>query len=71
MTIVADETHDSRDLIIAKSAPFFSTGETPKYATYLYDVLGHQTKITYADGTFETMVYTPGKLTLIDERGKV
>ncbi len=68
-TIVDDTTYDSRGLATAKSAPHFST-ETALFTQFVFDPLGRQTLITYADGRSVETQYLPGQITVFDERDK-
>jgi RHS repeat-associated protein len=69
-TIQSEAAFDSRGLVLAATAPHFST-EAAVTTSFVYDPLGRQTRVNHPDGTFATSAYSvPGTVTLTDERGK-
>ncbi|MEW6323821.1 MAG: RHS repeat-associated core domain-containing protein [Nitrospirota bacterium] len=69
-TIVQETTYDPRGLIIKKSLPYFSSGETPRYTTMDYDAIGRAVKTTGPDGTITTVSYSGLTMTTIDVNGQ-
>jgi RHS repeat-associated protein len=69
-TIEEAVTYDSRGLVVQKFAPRFSTETALPPTASVFDVLGRQTLVTFPDGRTAQTIYEPGKVTLIDERGK-
>ncbi len=74
--IVEQSIYDSRGLIIEKTPPYFE-GDTPICDLtqhlcwhYTYDSLGRQVQVDHPDTRYSQTIYTPGKITLIDERQK-
>ena len=68
-TIVENATHDSRGLVVSKTAPRFATEAALPPTTLEYDVLGRQIRVTHPDGRFATTEYLPGEIILTDENG--
>jgi RHS repeat-associated protein len=70
-TIQSEATFDSRGLILAATAPHFST-EASVTTSFAYDPLGRQRRVNQPDGTFATTDYfVPGRVDLINENGKL
>jgi RHS repeat-associated protein len=76
-SIVTDTVHNSRNLVVQRSAPYFvDASNTPlepiKNVTFTYDVIGRLKRTTNADSTFSEIVYkVPGIVEITDERGKM
>ena len=68
--ILSDVTFDNRGLVPAISAAHFST-EPPVWTQFTYDSLGRLTSTRHPDDATATAAYSPGQVTLTDERGSV
>jgi YD repeat-containing protein len=68
--ILTQTVYDSRGLVRFKSIPRFES-EAAKWEEIRYDARGRETQIIHPDGTYVTKVYTPGQVTITDERGKI
>ena len=69
-TIMDQSFYDSRGLITIKIPSRFDT-EAPLAAWgYTYDVMGRQIRVDHPDDRFSETIYEPGKVTLVNERGK-
>lgn len=67
--IIQRETaYDSRGLITTRSAPHFST-EVAAVTRFTFDARGRQTLAQVGDGTSVRTAYTPGAVTVTDQRG--
>jgi RHS repeat-associated protein len=69
--ILDQSFYDSRGLITSKFPSYFDTDALPTFSwDYTYDVMGRQIRVDHPDDRFSRIIYEPGKVTLIDERGK-
>jgi len=67
--VIVQNVYDSRGLVTDKSVPRF-VGEPAKWTHSTYDARGRETQVIHPDGTSVTKVYTPGQVTITDQRGK-